>query len=171
VEEFHEPDWPTANQTVSKPTATEPSHDLIPTPDTAEKEAMKQWKAENPGKTLKEQRHRLAIGLIENLPWLHPLPDRRQPVFGFGLIFPDDAAKGDTFVRTDSIPNAMYKFNGSEWIAIDKTQHDGYTYDDAYIQHLISKLQSGEYDPDFLNDAEAQEIERRLQPRSGPDIQ
>jgi len=149
-EEFHEPDWPESISDQS---------------DNEVKEAMKRWKAENPGKTLKDQRHRLAIGLIDNLPWLKALPDQRQPVFGFGTVFPDQAIKGDTFVKTDAIPNVMYKFNGQSWIEIDKTTHDSYAYDDAYIEHLINKLTSGEYDPEFLSDAEAQEIENRLQSR------
>jgi hypothetical protein len=35
-------------------------------------------------------------------------------------------------------------------------------YNDAYIQHLIEKLGSGEYDPELLNDSERSAIEEKL---------
>jgi hypothetical protein len=72
--------------------------------------------------------------------------------------------KGDTYMRVDSMPNVLYKFNGAHWIIVDKTLTDNYTYDDAYIEHLIAKLTSGEYDPDMLSDAEADAIARRVKP-------
>ena len=56
----------------------------------------------------------------------------------------------------------LYKFNGNLWIEVDKALTDGHAYDVAYIDHLISKIESGEYDPDLLSDAERDSIERRL---------
>jgi hypothetical protein len=47
---------------------------------------------------------------------------------------------------------------------VDKNLTDNYAYDDAYIEHLIAKLTSGEYDPDMLSDAEADAIARRVRP-------
>jgi hypothetical protein len=72
--------------------------------------------------------------------------------------------KGDTYMRVDSMPNVLHKFNGAHWIIVDKNLTDNYTYDDAYIEHLIAKLTSGEYDPDMLSDAEADAIARRVKP-------
>jgi hypothetical protein len=39
---------------------------------------------------------------------------------------------------------------------------DQHAYDVAYIDHLISKISTGEYDPDLLSDAERTSIEQRL---------
>ena len=83
-------------------------------------------------------------------------------MLGFGTVFPTQAAKGDTFLRVDRMPSALYKFNGTRWIEVDKSLSDQYVYDDAYIDHLISKIESGEYDPDLLSAAEQDQIEQRL---------
>ena len=45
---------------------------------------------------------------------------------------------------------------------IDKDNTDAFTYNEEYIQHLIEKLGSGEYDPELLNDAERAQIEQQL---------
>ena len=66
------------------------------------------------------------------------------------------------YLRVDQIPSRLYKFNGRGWIEVDKGLSDQHAYDDAYIDHLISKIESGEYDPDLLSDAERDSIERRL---------
>jgi len=131
------------------------------------KAAIKAWKEANPTKTLKEQRKLYARGEIAELPWMKLVADndRSQPTnTGFGISFPLQAHKGDTFVRVDQMPNMVYKFNGSDWIIVDKNLSDNYTYDAAYIDHLISKLESGEYDPDYLSDVEREQIAQRLKP-------
>jgi hypothetical protein len=132
------------------------------------KAAIKQWKDQNPDGTLKEERYKLARGKIDELPWMSLLADNdnlgRAPLTGFGVVFPDTAIKGDTFMRVDRMPNVLYKYNGQNWIIVDKTLTDNYTYDDAYIEHLITQLSSGEYDPDLLSDAEADAIARRVKP-------
>jgi len=84
-------------------------------------------------------------------------------VRGFGTQFPANANKGDMFLRVDRLPSALYKFNGNIWIEVDKGLSDQYAYDDAYIDHLIEKIDTGEYDPDLLSNAERDNIERRLQ--------
>jgi hypothetical protein len=137
--------------------------------DPSVKAAIKQWKAENPDRTIKEERAKLAAGKIDQLPWMQLIADNdlgREPTSGFGISFPTNPAptKGDTFMRVDQMPNVLYKFNGHHWIIVDKNLTDNYTYDDAYIEHLISKLTSGEYDPDMLSNAEADAIARRVRP-------
>lgn len=81
---------------------------------------------------------------------------------GFGTSFPEIAVKGDMFLRVDQLPSVLYKFNGIRWIEVDKGLSDQHAYDDAYIDHLIEKISTGEYDPDLLSDAERDSIERRL---------
>jgi hypothetical protein len=133
-----------------------------------DKEAMRQWKEDNPSDTIKHQRDLLEHGKIDHLPWedLKLQPDNVVPntgtMLGFGTAFPASAIKGDTFLRVDRIPSALYKFNGSRWIEVDKSLSDQYAYDTAYIDHLINKIESGEYDPDLLSTAEQDQIEHRL---------
>jgi hypothetical protein len=125
--------------------------------------AIRRWKAENPEDTLKSQRNLLARGLIDELPWIkisRELP--RQPHSGFGTEFPLEAVKGDVFVRVDKLPNTVHKFNGNTWIEVDKTLVDSYTYDTAYIDHLIEKIDQGQYDIDLLSDLEREQIAQRL---------
>jgi len=81
---------------------------------------------------------------------------------GFGTSFPDNSGKGDMFLRVDQLPSALYKFNGTGWIEVDKKLSDQYLYDEAYIDHLIEKIGTGEYDPELLSDAERESIEKRL---------
>jgi hypothetical protein len=135
--------------------------------DPGVKAAIKQWKTENPENTIKEERAKLARGQIQQLPWMGLVADNklgREPTSGFGIAFPANPVKGDTFMRVDQMPNVLHKFNGAHWIITDKNLTDNYAYDDAYIEHLIAKLTSGEYDPDMLSDAEADAIARRVRP-------
>jgi hypothetical protein len=143
-------------------------NDLEDHEDASVKAAIKQWKSENPDRTIKEERAKLAIGRIQELPWMRLLADNddlgREPLTGFGIAFPEQAIKGDTFMRVDRMPNVLYKYNGQNWIIVDKSLTDNYIYNDAYIEHLIAQLTSGEYDPDMLSDAEADAIARRVKP-------
>ena len=131
-----------------------------------EKLAMQIWKAANPNDTLKRQRFLLEHGMIDHLPWqeLKAVPDNLQAgeMTGFGIKFPEMANKGDMFLRVDNIPSRLYKYNGSRWIEVDKKLSSQYIYDDAYLDYLIAKLESGEYDPDLLSDEERDQIEKRL---------
>jgi hypothetical protein len=81
---------------------------------------------------------------------------------GFGIAFPTAPNKGDSYLRVDRLPSVLYKFNGLGWIEVDKALSDRYAHDEAYIDYLISKIDTGEYDPDLLSDAEREQIEQRL---------
>jgi len=138
----------------------------------AEKEAKRLWKAEHPDGTIKEQRRLHEIGTIDTLPWQGYLNLRADNngnllstgrLLGFGIKFPNYPAKGDSFIRVDQMPSALYKYNGAKWIEVDKGLSDQYAYDTAYIDHLIEKLTTGEYDPELLNDAEREQVAQRLQ--------
>jgi hypothetical protein len=137
------------------------------------------WKEENPDKTLKRERQLFRAGIIDELPWnnaefrdrmlgeLGPTADNNPTgtaslVRGFGVAFPEQADKGDMFLRVDRLPSALFKFNGINWIEVDKNLSDAYAYDVAYIDHLIEKIDSGEYDPELLSDAERDHITNRL---------
>ena len=82
---------------------------------------------------------------------------------GFGERFPDNPMKGDMFIRTDYLPDRLFKWNGIKWIEVDKTTTDSYTYNQAYIQHLIQKLEAGEYEIEDLSDAEQAQVEQQIE--------
>ncbi len=82
---------------------------------------------------------------------------------GFGTEFPKHAHRGDTFVRVDRLPSVVYKYNGKDWMEVDKNLTDSYTYDIAYIDHLIERITSGEYDAELLSETEREQVAQRLQ--------
>jgi hypothetical protein len=130
------------------------------------KTAIKKWKAANPDDTIKNQRYKFMRGEIAELPWMGLVADNaggRESHSGFGINFPDQPNKGDIFVRVDIMPSVLYKYNGANWIAVDKNLSDSYTYDLAYIEHLINKISTGEYDPDLLSDSEREQVANYLQ--------
>ena len=132
-----------------------------------EKRAKRIWKRLNPDSTLKEQEQLLDNNLIDKLPWQQYVQASDDELdqytrADFGTQFPTHPIKGDTFVRVDYLPSRLYKWNGTKWIEIDKDNTDAFTYNEEYIQHLIEKLGSGEYDPELLNDAERAQIEQQL---------
>ena len=149
--------------------------DYVTPPDTetdAEKEAKRLWKADHPDGTIKEQRRLHEAGAIDTLPWqgyINLQADNDGSIvktgrlLGFGIKFPNKPDKGDSFIRVDQMPSALYKYNGSKWIEVDKGLSDQYAYDTAYIDHLIERLTTGEYDPELLNDAEREQVAQRLQ--------
>jgi hypothetical protein len=150
-----------------------PGDYLPPSDNWYEKEAERAWKAQNPNDTLKHHRQLFKEGKIDQLPWEDPeflrttlglVPDNKPVgrLLGFGTQFPTTAVKGDMYLRVDRIPSALYKYNGNQWIEVNKTLSDQYAYDDAYIDHLISKIDSGEYDPELLSAAELEQITHRL---------
>jgi hypothetical protein len=89
--------------------------------------------------------------------------DHNKPVStNFGTKFPEVANKGDMFVRVDSLPNKVFKYDGNRWIEVSKEKSDTYLYNEKYIQYLINKLDTGEYDPELLSDHERSQIEYYL---------
>jgi len=77
---------------------------------------------------------------------------------GFGNEFPVNPEKGDVFLRTDFLPNRLYKFNGQKWIESDRERVDLLAYDDLYIQHLVDEIDAGRQDVDLLTDLEREQI-------------
>lgn len=162
---------------------TDTIDDIEDVTDPLEKEALRKWKEDHPKDTIKRHRRLYEAGAIKQLPWNAPeyqtvhttnlglqadnLPEGHTgEVKGFGTAFPANPVKGDMFLRVDQLPSALYKFNGNTWIEIDKNMTDQHAYNDAYIDHLIEKISTGEYDPELLSNAERDSIEQRLnQPR------
>ena len=168
--------------------AEEEFADIEPYGADIEKHAMRIWKTQHPDNKYKDELEKLRTGEIADLPWKHhdhinnlTLSDREiselkklnlqadnevEPtageVQGFGIEFPKSNKKGDMFLRVDNLPSQLYKYNGAQWIKVNKNLSDSYIYDDAYINHLIEKIGSGEYDPDLLSDIERERIAEKL---------
>jgi hypothetical protein len=77
----------------------------------------------------------------------------------FGIKFPNNANKGDVFVRVDSLPNCVYKYDGRKWIEVQKDQSDTYLHNQKYIKYLVEKIEKGEYDIELLSETEKEQIE------------
>ena len=164
LEEFNEPDYFDQQRS---PESKEEDDDMA-----AEKQAKRDWKAANPDDTIHRHETLLEQGKIDRLPWqedLKPQADTEQYAnVDFGTNFPSDPAKGDAYIRVDYLPSKLFKWNGTKWIEIDKDSTDTFTYNENYIDHLIAKISTGEYDPDLLNDSERQQIEDRLRDDTRP---
>jgi len=149
--------------------ATKPATTVVIADDTEdEKQAKRIWKRVNPDATLKEQESLFSNNIIDKLPWVDYLElsdneiEENYTTVEFGTEFPDRAVKGDTYIRVDYLPSKVFKWNGQIWIEVDKNSSDTFAYNEKYIQHLIEKLGSGEYDPELLNDAERSQLEQQL---------
>jgi hypothetical protein len=93
---------------------------------------------------------------------LHPEFFINAQKVNFGISFPEYSAISDIFVRTDSMPNRVYKFNGAKWIDIGRDNSDTYLTNTNYLQHLVEKISTGEIDPDILTEVEMDAIQTHI---------
>ena len=93
---------------------------------------------------------------------LSSISDETMNQILFGPQFPKYARSSDIYIRTDVMPHRVYKFNGNKWMILDKVLNTTYLQYIPYIQYLIKKLDSGEYDADMLTEYERDEIEHHL---------
>jgi hypothetical protein len=130
------------------------------------KEAMRIWKSQNPGHTVKAERQKLRNGTIQELPWIKILEDLpRQPQTLFGPTLPENnVMRGDTWINTAKIPHQMHRYTGQEWIPLPPESNS--TFDDEYIDYLIQQLDNGRYDPELLSTNELDQITQRLHERN-----
>jgi hypothetical protein len=89
--------------------------------------------------------------------------DAIKPVnSSFGPKFPNDATKGDVFTRVDVLPNKVFKYDGRNWIEINKETSNTYLYNTKYLEYLIEMIDKGKYDPELLSDNERAQIEDHI---------
>lgn len=101
---------------------------------------------------------RKSLGLhADNLPAL-PLKSRAS----FGTQFPDEPLKGDMFLHVGTVPSKLFKYNGGQWIQVDKTIADSYTYDEEYLKYLVGNISKGIISTDELTPSEQDQIEEYL---------
>jgi hypothetical protein len=104
---------------------------------------------------------------IESLKTSHPhliMPadGKVENKFNFGDKFPPEALIGDLYMRTDARPHRLFKFNGAEWIHVNKEMNTSYLQSSGYVKFLISALDSNTYLPEMLTDDESDEIRAQL---------
>jgi len=101
--------------------------------------------------------------ILQTTPLFHAEADNNTTNSGFGSVFPTvNVQKGEIFLRTDYLPSRLFKWNGDKWIEVSKENTSHYAYDVKYIEHIIGKLKSGEYELDDLNETEQDQIEAYL---------
>lgn len=84
----------------------------------------------------------------------------------FGTTWPTTPAKGDLFLKVDTKPNRLYKWNGRKWMEIDRGRvDDTLVYDPAYVDHLIQEVKKGWREFDELTDMEKNQIVARIRER------
>jgi hypothetical protein len=80
----------------------------------------------------------------------------------FGTQFPSNPLIGQQFLRVDTNPNKLYKFNGNKWILVDRKLNSSYTIDKKLAEYMINALKKGELEWDDLTDAEQNVIKPYL---------
>jgi len=76
-------------------------------------------------------------------------------IFGHGTLFPEGSVKGDYFLRTDMIPNRLFRYDGRRWIKMEDnvrmtmTQtNDRSTQKGTFINNTNIKTVAGETVPE-----------------------
>lgn len=107
--------------------------------------------------------------LIQTLTQTQPV--RNQPVVesdfdlgdvsgaSFGSTWPVAPVKGQLFLKVDTLPNKLYKWNGRKWIEIDIARiEDTLAYDEKYIKYLIQEIKQGRREYEDLSSIEQSQI-------------
>jgi len=68
--------------------------------------------------------------------------------FGFGIQFPRDNNEGDYFLRTDFLPNRMFRYDGSRWVKVT----------DDIRMTLSNTLERQTYKTTFINNTNVNTI-------------
>ena len=90
-------------------------------------------------------------------------PFTKKGTASFGTAWPVNPAKGDLFLKVDSKPNKLYKWNGRKWIEIDRQRvNDTLVYDSAYIDYVIDQVRRGHKDYEELSEIEKNQIVARI---------
>ena len=69
--------------------------------------------------------------------------------FGFGIQFPRENVDGDYFLRTDFLPNRMFRYDGTRWVKVQ----------DDIRMTLSNTLERQTYKTTFINNTNTNEID------------
>jgi len=109
----------------------------------------------------KQLHERVAAEMYPDILKIRPDQGKKVAV-NFGTAFPKYAQRGDIFTRVDSLPNRVYKYDGHRWMEANKTNTISYLSQPKYIEFLVNKISTGEYELDSLTDSEQQAVEDYL---------
>jgi hypothetical protein len=71
------------------------------------------------------------------------------------------------FLKVDSKPNKLFKWNGRKWIEIDRQRvNDTLVYDPTYIDYVIDQVRRGHRDYEDLSDIEKSQIVARIRDKN-----
>lgn len=77
----------------------------------------------------------------------------------FGSTWPVNPVKGQMFLKVDTVPNKLYKWNSRKWIEVDIARvDDTLAYDIEYIRFLLSEIKHGRREYEDLSDIEQEQI-------------
>ena len=88
-------------------------------------------------------------------------------VFGYGLNFPVESVDGDYFLRTDMLPNRLFRYDGTRWIKIeDKVRMTMTNTDERNTQRFsfINNTNVNEIDGEIVE--ERQSLSKALRAKS-----
>ena len=156
VEEFVSPNAPGLDASIERPGDYLKIEEIQVPPEPPREAAPGRNRGIITGSVTAETGQRVKI-VADNTPTLG-----RASHSDFGNSFPANPEKGDVYLRTDYLPNRLYKYNGQKWLELDKNQIDVYAYDEAYIKHLVAEIDAGRYDPELLTDVEREQIKKYL---------
>ena len=115
----------------------------------------------------KQLHERVAAEMYPDILKIRPDQGKKVAV-NFGTAFPKYAQRGDIFTRVDSLPNRVYKYDGHRWMEANKTNTISYLSQPNYIEFLVNKISTGEYELDSLTDSEQQAVEDYLRTSQNP---
>lgn len=101
--------------------------------------------------------------LVEKIPGLAIQADNSptiNPSTGFGTDFPTDPVLNQMFLRVDTMPSKLFRFEGTRWMEAEKDSQ--VEYDEKYLTHMINELGDGNLELNDLSTKEQQEIENML---------
>jgi hypothetical protein len=86
----------------------------------------------------------------------------RTGTVSFGTTWPLNPANGDLFLKIDTKPNKLYKWNRRKWVEVDRKSEDALALDMDYIDWLINQLRKKHVDFYELTDSEKEQIKKRV---------
>jgi hypothetical protein len=77
----------------------------------------------------------------------------------FGTTWPTSPTKGQLFLKTDTNPYTLYKWNSKKWIEIDReTVDETLAYDRKYIEFIVNEIKAGRQEYENLSSIQQNQV-------------
>ena len=77
----------------------------------------------------------------------------------FGTSWPMNPTKGQLFLKTDTDPYTLYKWNNKKWIEIDRDTVDvTLAYDRKYIEFIVNEIKAGRQQYESLSSIQQNQV-------------